>query len=86
MAYTHKDNTGTLFNADKKSDKHPDFSGSAVIGGAEYWVAGWRKIKSDSAPMISLAFTRKDSAPKRNEAPKKGADHVAESLPDDLPF
>ena len=34
MAYETKENTGSLFaNGNKKGDKHPDYTGKAMIGG-----------------------------------------------------
>ena len=46
MAYETKDNTGSVFqNERKEKDTHPDRTGSAKIGGVDYWVNGW--IKQD---------------------------------------
>lgn len=53
-------NTGSLFKNDKKSlASHPDITGSALVGGAEYWVSGWRKV-SAKGDFYSLSFKQKD--------------------------
>jgi hypothetical protein len=42
MTYEQKDNSGAIFvNDHKQEDAHPDRSGSAKIGGVDYWVNGW---------------------------------------------
>lgn len=48
MAYEAKPNTGSLFRVeDRKSDTHPEYSGSALIGGVEYFVDAWvNEVKS----------------------------------------
>jgi hypothetical protein len=60
MAFTPKDNSGSLFQNDRKaSDKQPDEKGTALIDGKEYWVSGWWK-KSQRGEFLSLAFTVKE--------------------------
>jgi len=42
MAYEMKPNSGSLFRVeDKKSDTHPDYNGSALIDGVDYYMDGW---------------------------------------------
>lgn len=42
--YQPKDNTFTLFRNDKKEkDTHPDYKGSALIDGEEFWLSAWIK-------------------------------------------
>jgi hypothetical protein len=51
MAYEHKDNSGSVFVNDQKTEEnHPDRSGSAVISGKPYWVNGWLKKTKDGKP------------------------------------
>lgn len=66
-----KDNSGLLgINDRKEKESHPDYKGSAVIDGVEYWVSGWSK-ENQYGPFISLAFQRKDTErnQKRSGAP-----------------
>jgi uncharacterized protein (DUF736 family) len=68
-------NTGALFkNADKKTDKHPDYTGSINIEGVEYWLSSWIKVSQKGAKFMSLAVK-----PKVTETAKP-------ELADDVPF
>ena len=75
MAYTQKDNSGSIFTNDRKEkETHPDSKGSALIGGVEYWVSAWRKEGKGGVRFLSLAFTPKQrpenaTAPRNDEPP-----------------
>lgn len=61
--YKHKNNNGSLFkNDNKRPDKNdPDYKGSAVIDGQEYWISGWKKESSDKkSNFLSLSFSPKE--------------------------
>ena len=73
MAYEVKDNTGSLFqNKEKKSDNHPDYSGSMRINGVDHWISGWRKTSGNGTQFLSLAFKPKDGTTAR-PAPEQKA-------------
>lgn len=56
-----QDNSGSLFKNDRKSkEAHPDITGSAMVGGAEYYVSGWRKT-GNKGDFYSLSFRPKDT-------------------------
>lgn len=81
-----KDNTGAMFKNDRKElPNHPDRKGSAMIGGVEYWVAGWLKEpKAGGAQFLSLAFTRKDAKGEaKQESKPRGR---IEDMESDIPF
>ena len=60
MSREQRDNSGAVFKNERKTqDNHPDRTGSAMIGGVEYWVSGWLK-EGAKGPFLSLAFKRKD--------------------------
>ena len=70
-----KDMSGVLFKNEKKShDSQPNATGSAMIGGVEYWVSAWTK-EGKKGKFQSLAFTKKDE----QRGPKKSTDT-------DIPF
>lgn len=79
MAYETKDNTGSVFQNDRKEkDSHPDRTGQARIGGVDYWVSGWIKQDRNGKPYMSLAFKPKDE--KRTQP----ASTARPSLKDDM--
>lgn len=82
--YEPKPNTGTLGKArERKTDRHPEYTGKATIGGVEYWIAGWVK-ESAQGKFFSLSFTPKEAKqePARDERMPK---HF-EDMKGDIPF
>lgn len=93
MAYEQRENSGSLFKNDKKTEeKHPNARGSALVGGVEYWVSAWTKKDRNGNPWQSLSFQKKDeqAEPKKDEkkAPASSGkrDGGAAEMDDDLPF
>lgn len=85
MSYEQKDNSGSIFKNDRKeTDKHPDSTGSALIGGVEYWVSAWRKTPEGKKVYWSLAFTPKDETqlPRNETQPEI----PQAELDDEIPF
>lgn len=80
MAYELRELSGSLFKNDKKeTEKHPNMTGSALIGGVDYWVAAWTK-EGKKGKFISLSFTPKEDKPaSRPTKPSRSND-------DDIPF
>ena len=59
--YQQKDNSGALFKNDKKeSDSHPDYKGSAMINGSEFWVSGWINISSAGTKYMKFSYSPKE--------------------------
>lgn len=56
------DNSGALFkNKDRKSDKHPLYSGSALIDGRDYFLDAWVNIARESGESyMGIKFKLKD--------------------------
>ena len=67
-----KPNTGVLFKAEKKSEKHPDYTGSLKLDDGDYYVSAWVK-EGPKGKFFSLSVKKKD-------APKP------EAFKDELPF
>jgi len=88
MAFEPRDNSGSVFVNDKKeSDKHPDRSGQAMIGGVEYWVSGWLKKTKDGKPYLSLAFKPKGEKPQPTTSKMQPRGSMKDQLDDDMvPF
>lgn len=60
MAFEQKDNTGSLFNNDKKEkDTHPDMTGAIKVDGIEYYLSAWKKTTKNGDEWFSLAVKPK---------------------------
>ena len=77
---TEYDNTnrGVLFKAkDRKSDKHPEYTGSMNVDGTDHWLSAWVNESKAGQKYFSLSIKPK-SEPK---APPK-----SEDFDEEIPF
>lgn len=92
-----RDNSGVVFtNNRKEKDTHPDRTGSATVGGVEYWVSGWIKQDRNGKQFLSLAFKpkegprhtprRPDIQPPMGNAPVAPRPSYAHDPDDQIPF
>ena len=87
MAYEQKENSGSLFKNDKKTaDNHPNATGSALIGGVEYWVSAWTKKDKNGNPWQSLSFRRKDDVRQKEPAKEPAKAGSFQDMDSDIPF
>lgn len=90
MPYEQRDDSGSLFKNDRKTtDNHPDYTGSGMIDGTEYWISAWIKTAQTSGQkFMSLAFTPKQ--PRADQPGARTATNAPQSTPpglnDDIPF
>ena len=57
---------GVLFKDERKvKPEDRDFSGSATIGGVEYWASGWSRVSKGGKKYLSLRFKPKNEPPKK---------------------
>jgi hypothetical protein len=96
MSYEQRDNSGVLFENDRKEkDTHPDHKGKAMIGGKMYWVSLWIK-EGRNGDFFSLAFKPQDE---QRQTPARGGGQQTRAfgggqrsggrrseLDDDIPF
>jgi hypothetical protein len=82
MAYEQRDNSGSLFKNDKRTDeKHPHYKGTAMINGEEFWISAWMKEGKSGVKFMSLAFQPKEEGAATSNSSKKEADDE-----DGMPF
>ena len=61
-----KDNSGALFKNDRKEvETHPDYKGSILIGGTDYWLSAWVNEgrpggKMEGKKYFSIKINRKE--------------------------
>lgn len=80
---------GALFESkNKKSEKAPDFFGTAQTKGdqAEYQLAGWLKEDKNGAPYISVSLSEPYVAPAAADVPTTAPATAGGALDDDIPF
>jgi len=87
--YQQKDNSGALFKNDKKeTDSHPDYKGSAMIDGSDYWVSGWINVSNAGTKYMKFSYSPKEQV--HNNGVKQvqaavGGMSIAE-MDEDIPF
>lgn len=61
MAYETKPNSGSLFKneGERKRENGPDYSGTCLVGGVEYFFDGWLKTAESGRKWMSFAFKPK---------------------------
>lgn len=85
MAWEQRDNSGSLWkNDDKTEDSHPNAKGTVMVGGVEYWVSAWTKTTKTGDKFQSLSFKKKDAPKPAEKASDRLKQRVEEE--DDLPF
>ena len=87
--YQQKDNSGALFKNEKKeTDSHPDYKGSAMIDGSDYWVSGWINVSNAGTKYMKFSYSPKEQVHNNGVQQVKAAvqDMSIAQLEDDIPF
>ena len=91
--YQQKDNSGALFRNKKESDSHPDYKGSAMIDGTEYWFSAWINESKTGTKYMKTSFSPKPTE-RLNRESHNGVQQVKAAVQDmslaqfdeDIPF
>lgn len=79
-------NRGALFREEnRKSDKHPEFSGTLNVEGREYYVDAWVNQAQSGRKYFSLSVKPKAPAKESPRGPQQRQQPQAD-LDDDIPF
>tara|TARA_B110000971_G_scaffold220157_1_gene262983 strand:- start:801 stop:1061 length:261 start_codon:yes stop_codon:yes gene_type:complete len=86
MAYELRDNSGSMFkNERKEKETHPDYKGTAMVGGVEMWMSAWLKTSGSGTKFMSFSFQPKEQQQAALPAARQAAQPAPE-LDDDMPF
>ena len=86
--FQHKPNSGSLFKNDKKeTQNHPDYKGSALIDGVEYWINSWINESKTGNKYMGLSLQKKDEAHNQGvQNASNAAQPPVDDFDDDIPF
>lgn len=69
MAYDNT-NSGIMYrNENRKTDKHPEFTGSINVDGVDYWLSGWVNEGKQGGKMEGKKYFSIKLNPKEQRAP-----------------
>ena len=73
-------------NTEKEKDTQPDYKGSVMVDGVEYWLSSWIKTSKKGDKFMSLSLQPKEQAKPARQA-KQAPQPVEEDFDDEnLPF
>lgn len=96
MAYDNT-NSGIMYrNENRKTDKHPEFTGSINVDGTDYWLSGWVNEGKQGGKLEGKKYFSIKLNPKEQRAPASGGGGggsyqsrptgFSDDYSDDIPF
>ena len=83
MSEYNKDEVALWKNDNRKTDRHPHYTGNATVNGVEYWANAWvNKSDNERAPLLKINLNVKEQTAKPTP-PKADVDF---EIDDGMPF
>ena len=83
MAFEQRNNSGALFaNRKRETEKHPNATGDALIGGVKYRVSAWTKTDKNGNKWQSLSFSPVNAA----DTDRTSNSNPVADIESDLPY
>ena len=93
MAYDNTNSGMMARNENRKTDKHPEFSGSINVEGRDYWLSAWVNEgkpggKMEGKKYFSIKLNPKESRSSMGAAPARmdRPSYSSDNFDDDIPF
>ena len=92
MAYDNTNSGMMARNENRKTDKHPEFSGSINVEGTDYWLSAWVNEgkpggKMEGKKYFSIKLNRKEGGGSRTTGSGYSAPgYSSDGYEDDIPF
>lgn len=75
-----------FFSRNKKTDRHPDYTGDFEIDGKKFWLSAWKKQTKKGDVYLSLALGQPKEDRGEYQQPVAQQPAAQELLDDDIPF
>ena len=90
MAYDNTNSGMMARNENRKTDKHPEFSGSVNVEGTDYWLSAWVNEgrlggKMEGKKYFSIKLSRKEGYSTTAGTARPDAGRF-DNMDDDIPF
>lgn len=76
MEYDNTNRGAAFVNSKKKTEKHPDHTGSINVDGVEYWLSMWNSKSKQGKNYFSVSVTKKEAV----------QETVDNDINDEIPF
>lgn len=77
-----KNDSGVLFrNSNKKTDKHPDYTGECKVNEVNYKISAWINTSKTGSNYMSISFTKKETEIPINPPKLKSNEETDNELP-----
>lgn len=85
--FEQRDMSGVLFrNNRKEKDTHPDYNGTCMIDGSEYYMNAWLKESKNGNKFFSFSFKEKGEKHRQITERQQQMNQYSNDMDEDIPF